>query len=62
LPSIANEAYKEVGSASCSDSKVTGSKKKRGEYNMISGTDSSAVRKFKDMNLKESTLRDWHNY
>ena len=72
-PSIVNKVYKEVCGASASSNHK--SKGKWGEYQTFSDTEkaivgkyasehgvTSAIRKFKDKNLKESTVRYWRHY
>lgn len=67
-PVIVNEVFSEVNSA------IHGKGKKRGEYQKLSPEDkvaiakyasengvASAVRKFKEKKLKESSVRDWRN-
>ena len=75
LLSIVNKVYKEVGSALASRNCKVSCKEKQGEYQIASdakkvviGKYASehgvgiATRKFKEKNLKDITVRDWHNY
>lgn len=74
LSFIVNEVYSKVNATVHGKAKLEGKGKKRGEYQKLSPKDkavirkyaskygvASAVRKFSEKNLKESSVRDWQN-